>query len=521
MILHMAQQQAITSNCALIKESKKIRTRGLRLFQDRLLFNNLQLSKDKLFDGQGWQVCFSKTTEGRRKWFPKLLSSFLLLTLSTTVSAKPTDPLSFERWDSGIEQWKRFQSTMNDHGVLLEMTNTVDALSNVSGGVQQKTVAVGDLDLLLTVDMEKFNPELNGGTLFVYGLGLYGDNPSQHVGDAQGVSNIAATNSWKLLEAWYQENLFERFSLLVGLYDVTSEFDVLVSASELFVNSSFGTGAEFAASGQNGPSTFPTTSLGIRGQAILNDSFMIRAVVADGIPGDPDDPRGTHIQLRGDDGLLGVMEFAYYTFRQKEKTDEMRDILETKPRRLTFRRVGRSAPLEYEAKVALGFWGYTTSLDHLNKTDRSGEPIKRDGTYGFYGLAEYDVYHEANDLNQELTLFGRAGMADPKVNRFAWFFGGGFVYTGLIPGRNFDQTGIGAAAAINGRDYKRSQRKAGQSVENAEIVLEITHSIQVNSNVIIQPDVQYVINPDTVKGRNNALVLGVRLEFNYNWFKGD
>ncbi len=416
----------------------------------------------------------------------------------------------FESLNTALGTWKAFQSTMNDHGILVETTNTLDILSNVSGGIRRKTETVGDLDLLLTIDTKKL---VSGwqGTLFVYGLGTYGDDPSKHVGDIQAVSNIAAPNTWKLFEAWYQQNLFERFSLLGGLYDVTSEFDVMVSSSELFVNSSFGTGAELAASGKNGPSTFPATSLGIRGQAIVTDGLMIRAVVADGVPGDPNDPHGTHIQLREGDGLFGAMEFAYYKFRKG-------DIDKGKPRRLTFRRVGRSAPLEYEAKAAIGFWGYTTSLDHLSKIDSSGEPVKRHGTYGMYGLAEYDVYHEHDDTDQELTIFGRAGMADPRVNRFSQYYGGGLVYTGLLPGRKFDQTGIGAAAAVNSKYYKRSQRRAGQQVDTAEIALEVTHSIFVNHNLFIQPDVQYVINPGTVPGRKNAFVLGVRLEVNFNWF---
>jgi len=454
---------------------------------------------------------------GTRKILQPLFG-FLFLVFLNAASANSEELRPFESVDSVIDQWKAFQRNMDDHGILLETVNTVDVLSNVSGGINQKTAAVGDLDLLLTVDTEKLFSGWQGGTLFVYGLGLYGDNPSKHVGDIQAVDNIAAPNTWKLFEAWYQQNLFEHFSLLAGLYDVTSEFDVMVSSSELFLNGSFGTGAEFGASGQNGPSTFPTTSLGIRGQAIVTDNLMIRAVLADGVPGDPDDVHGTHIQLSKDDGLFGNMEFAYYQFSPEEELDHQRGILQDKPRRLTFRRVGRSAPLEYEAKAAIGFWGYTTSLDHLSKIDSSGEPVTRHGTYGMYGLAEYDVYHEKDDTEQELTIFARAGMADPRVNRFSQYYGGGLVYTGLFPGRNFDQTGIGAAAAVNGKYYKRSQRKEGQSVEDAEITLEVTHSIFVNSNLFIQPDVQYVINPDTVPGRKNALVLGVRLEFNVSWF---
>jgi len=453
----------------------------------------------------------------RRAIIPFLFGWLLLLCVNPA-AASSEETHRLEPLQAVREQWKAVQSTMNKNGILLETVNTVDVLSNVSGGVRKKTEAVGDLDLLLTIDMKKLIDDFKG-TLFVYGLATYGDDPSKHVGDIQAVSNIAAPNTWKLFEAWYQQNLFERFSLLAGLYDMTSEFDVMVSSSELFVNSSFGTGAEFAASGKSGPSTFPATALGIRAQAIVNDSLMVRAVLADGVPGNPNDTDGTHIVINEDEGLFGALELAFYQFRPAGTPEAKREILGGKPRRLTFRRVGRSAPLEYEAKVALGFWGYTTTLDHLSKVETSGAPVTRDGTYGLYGLAEYDVYHERGDVAQELTLFGRAGYADPKVNRFSQYYGGGFVYTGLIPGRRFDQTGMGVAAAINGKYYKRAQRNAGQSVETAEITLEATHAFFVNPNLIIQPDVQYVMNPNTVPGRKNALVLGARFELNFNWFK--
>ena len=107
----------------------------------------------------------------------------------------------FESLDSAIEQWKDFRTRMHDHGIILETTNTVDVLSNVSGGIRRKTAVAGDLDLLLTIDMKKLDPGWENGRLFVYGLGVYGNDPSKHVGDAQTVSSIAAPNSWSLFEA--------------------------------------------------------------------------------------------------------------------------------------------------------------------------------------------------------------------------------------------------------------------------------------------------------------------------------
>ncbi|MEO8327869.1 MAG: carbohydrate porin, partial [Nitrospirota bacterium] len=302
-----------------------------------------------------------------------LLSGLFLLVWLIPLLAHSEENQAVEQLEKIIEKPKAVRKNLKDEGILFEATNTMDILSNVSGGIQRKTALTGDLDLLLTLDIKRLIPNWKG-TVFLYGLGLYGDNPSQNVGDIQGVSNIAAQNTWKLFEAWYQHNLFQRFSLLAGLYDVTSEFDVIVSASTLFLNSSFGTGAEFAASGQNGPSTFPSSALGVRAQAILTDSLMVRAVLADGVPGNPNNAHGTHIHLNKDDGLFGSMELAYYQYRKEDLTETKKEIVKESPRRLTFRRIGRSAPIEYEEKVALGFWGYTTSLDQLNKVNSSGEP---------------------------------------------------------------------------------------------------------------------------------------------------
>ena len=154
------------------------------------------------------------------------------------------------------------RSHLDARGITLETVNTTDIGSNVNRKRNHRALVIGDIDLLLTLDTEKLF-RWKGGTVFLYGLGLYGGNIAEGR-DAQGASNISAPNIWKLFEAWYQQNLFqERFSVLAGLYDVTSEFDVISSASELFVNSSFGTNPTFALSGRNGPSTFPNVFLRI------------------------------------------------------------------------------------------------------------------------------------------------------------------------------------------------------------------------------------------------------------------
>ena len=415
--------------------------------------------------------------------------------------------------------WHSLQDQFSIKGVTFEIINTIDVLTPVSGGLQRKTATAGVLDLLLTINGEKFFG-WKDSTFFMYGLGIYGENPSNNVGDVQAVSSLAAPTTWKLFEVWYQQNFFnERLSILAGLYDVTSEFDVIRSSAELFLNGSFGTGAEFAASGRIGPSTFPATSLAVRGQAILNDGIAIRAVIADGVPGDPNDLNGMEIHLRSDDGIFFGTEFSYYTFPEEGIKEDGEEVLSKRQFRLGFSRLGRAAPMEYQGKYAVGIWGYTTELNDLSEVNHSGNPIRRDGTYGLYGLAEQMVFHEHEDATQGLILFARAGVADPRVNRFSQYYGGGLVYRGLLRGRPTDEMGFGIAAALNGSHFERAQRQEGIRVNDVEVTVEFTYAINFTHEVLIQPNIQYVINPSTNPSIADALVLGVRLGFDLDWFE--
>ncbi len=418
-----------------------------------------------------------------------------------------------------LDEWTPLRSHLAARGITLETVNTTDIGSDVHSEGSTKALVIGDIDLLLTLNTEQLIG-WKGGTMFLYGLGLYGGNIAEGR-DAQGVSNISGNNTWKLFEAWYQQNLFqERVSVLAGLYDVTSEFDVISSASELFVNSSFGTNPTFSLSGKNGPSTFPNATLGFRAQAKLTENVTLRAVVADGVPGNPpDDPGTMSFKLRHKDGVFFTTEAAYYVGKQDDQQTIRRNVGAERPRRLVFRRLGRAAELQYDAKYALGGWFYTTDLEDLSERNSAGDPVKRNGTYGIYGLAEQLVYGERGPGEQGLWLFGEVAYANPKVNRFSHYFGGGLIYRGLIPGRDFDETGFGFAIARNSSHYKDGQRQEGKRVANEEIALEWTHAIHLSRALTIQPDVQYIIHPNTDPSRNNALVLIMRLELTLNWLK--
>jgi hypothetical protein len=59
------------------------------------------------------------------------------------------------------------------------------------------------------------------------------------------------------------------------------------------------------------------------------------------------------------------------------------------------------------------------------------------------------------------------------VNRFAYYTGGVLAFSALIPGRNQDEFGIAVAT------------------------LELTYLAQFGSHLAVQPDLQFVMNPNT------------------------
>jgi porin len=362
-------------------------------------------------------------------------------------------------------------------------------MSVVSGGLHRRAEVLADWDLTLTVETE---PLLGwrGGSLFVYGLGLSSTgSPSENAGDVQTLDNIDAPNEWKLYEAWYQQELLGGGrSLLGGLYDVNSEFDVLESAT-LFLNSSFGIGKDVSQTGENGPSIFPSTSLGLRVDARPVSNGYARVAVLDGVPGDPED-RYTgpgFFAFGSEEGVLCIGEVGYLAGSAEASEDPY-------------------------TKIGFGGWFLSAEVDRMRGAGADGSASRRSGNLGMYLLSERAVYREPDAPARGLSAFARVGFADSEVNATGFYAGGGAVYTGLLRGRPEDQLGLAVATAIAGHDFVRASEEAGDRVAGAEVAIEFTYRMQLTPWLSLQPDLQYIVSPGFDSGVDDALVLGTRVE---------
>ena len=349
-------------------------------------------------------------------------------------------------------------------GLEIEGALTMDALWNLSGGLRQDASILGNLDFAALVDTEAAG-WWNDGAFFVYVLGNAnaGRLPTELVGDVQATSNIEADETIKVYEAWYA-HLFLNGSLdlLLGLHDYNSEFDALEHAG-LFINSSFGISPDIS---QVGPSIFPTTALGLRGKVSMGEYGYGLAAVYDGVPGDPNNPRGTHIRFDSGDGIFAAVELG--------------------------RVMGGEPDDAGYSKIAVGGWVHSADSE-----DPFGDPI--DSNAGVYLIGE-------RTLSERTAIFGQLGKADERRNLIAWYVGTGVTWSALVPGRPDDVIGLAVGVAYNSDDFL----KANPGLNRTETAIEFTWSAEITEQLSVQPNIQYILNPGQEPGLDDALIAGVR-----------
>lgn len=332
---------------------------------------------------------------------------------------------------------------------------TLEAISNLDGGIKTGTRTLANLDLTLSVDTQAAN-WWDNGTFFVYVLGNHGKPPSELTGELQTLSNIEAENNLKIYELWYQHSFADgAVKLLVGLHDYNSTFYSLESAS-LFNESAFGIGPDTS---QMTPSIFPTTATTIHLTLTHDEQYFLLAAY-DGIPGDPEHPRGTHIKFGKHDGVLTAAEWG--------------------------------VAKEQDYKIGLGAWRQTAEVE--NPIDGS----LMDSNSGFYVIGE-------KYFTENLAAFFQYGHADADKNQLESYLGLGATYKNFL----VDEAviGLGYARSKNSETFLAKY----PDVLSAESVVELSYFVPLVEKVSMQTSLYSVTHPAMDPTLDNSLALGLRL----------
>lgn len=358
-----------------------------------------------------------------------------------------------------------------------------ESFADVAGGLRQGVVFDGMAKLGVGFNLEKI-AGWGGASIYANTILPHGESLSQnHTGDLGVASNIDTYDGFRLYKLWFQQLLDDgRWSVRIGQIAADKECFVSEGAS-LYLNNTFGT---FPVVSANLPAPiFPLSSPGIRVRWAPGEAFSVTAMVFGGDAGTPvSNPHNVTWRLAGRGGVLGVAEMAYRT---------------------------HTAPDDHRSRgiFKLGVFADTKPFDDLD----GGREHRGDG--GVYAIADQWVYRERGeegDAPRGLSVFVRAGTAaGTDRNRVVFDAEAGVDYTGLVPSRGRDITGIAFAYTRLGAAAVRAAGGGGDH----EMVAELTHLFVVGEHLAIQPDVQFILDPGGSGRIPDALVAGLRLTLSF------
>jgi porin len=370
--------------------------------------------------------------------------------------------------------WFGVRDTLAEWGFTPSGRYATDLLASVAGGGQRGKAYAGHLALEVSADMGKL-AGLRGLTFDVSMDWASGTDLSAKIGNTFTVAQYFEGSVVRLSNLYLQQSLLDgRLDLKVGR--VSTGADFLTSPADMsFVNEALNP-VVFAIQ-QNVPSVTadpnatwggraiarPTGRLSLSAGAYYSDNTLNQTTA-----------NGTEFGISGSAGYFVIGEAAYSLNAEKGDT---------------------GLPGRYRVG------GYYDS----NQYAWIGNPGRQQtGNHGFYLLGEQMVYRaDGPGSTRGLSLLGSLIYAPQgRINKLPWFWSAGASYRGLVPGRDRDT----AAFALSYGGFSRDV--PGHTYE---LVLEWTYAIAVGRGLIVQPDLQYVINPGGRASVGNALVVGAQL----------
>ncbi len=387
------------------------------------------------------------------------------------VASAADKPKSWLLRDQFMGGWGGGRAALADRGVSPYMTWTSQITRNLDGGLRSGTDVEGVVELGADLDLEKLGA-WNGATIHASGFWIQdNDDPSaDFVGNFDEVSNLSALRSVRFYQAYVKQNFFAgKVTAKIGQLALDDNF-MISSNSSMFLNASFGSMPVLSANTK--APLYPLGAFGAWAQMNFTSAFRLQMGVYDGDAGTQSSNRhGVDHSLSHHQGAAMMTE------------------------------------------LGLDKGGGTCKLGALLHTGeftdyRTSEV--RSGNYALYIVLDQTLI--GNRDAQKLGLFLRSSLSPlVECNEVDWYIDAGMTGQGLCDG---DRVGIGCSHVSFGGPFVESQRDAGIQVTDSESVIELSYQKQLTHWSMIQPDLQYVINPQNAAA-SNALVAAVRIRINF------
>ncbi len=167
-------------------------------------------------------------------------------------------------------------------------------------------------------------------------------------------------------------------------------------------------------------------------------------------------------------------------------------------------------PIEHKSyKLEGHYWmgGYYSTMEYPQFNSSSMSP----NAYGFYWHADQMVYRVDPISEKGLVLWNAYAFSPQEnISKLPFQVNGGAIYTGLLPGRDNDQTILGLAYGSFSTSYAGAQAASGNGNPNYELAYEAGYRINFTKYAYFQPDLQWIVNPGGLGSTPNALVIGAQ-----------
>lgn len=390
-----------------------------------------------------------------------------------------------------IGEWLSAQPFFYENGFTLFGGYTAEAWGNLAGGLDTGAVYSGLLDFGAELDLGELIG-WDGASVSTTWLWMSGQDASAElVGNMFTVSNIAGFETLRMLELWFQQEMFdEKLSLRVGQLTADSEF-FISDYGGLFINGTFGWPAVAYMNLPEGGPGYPMGAPGVRLAVSPVDWFTLQSAAFQG------NVFAQDVNRRGFDWRLNAA--VGYTFFNEAQ----------------FRWNHREEKTGLPGFFKLGVWFQTGAYADPLADSTDG------GNAGYYAVTDQMLFRECGEpgvsekCDEGLGCFQRIAFTAPDRNIVDLYFDTGLTYKGLIPRRDKDTVGMAFGYAQLSNGARDSLAHEGASPVGAEMGLEFTYQAAITPWFVVQPDLQYVINPGVTSDLGNALVIGCRVSITF------
>ena len=368
------------------------------------------------------------------------------------------------------------------------------------GGFDEGGEYQGILELYVSADMKRLGL-WDGLCFFANGYQIHGNSiTGANVGSLMPVTSFEAVNATRLFQLWLEQSLFnDTVSVRVGQLAADEEF-FLSNGTDFFINGTWGWASIEAEDLPNGGPAYPLATPGVRVAVTPTDKTKLMVGVFNGDPaadcnkagGDPQrcNPHGGDFRLR-DSALLMVEGEYNYALR------------------------GGELP----GRIKIGGWNHFGTFED-NRVDVGGaliaitnedaKPV--DGNYELYVILDQMLWAlPGGEEGQGIGFFTRWAAGPEDRNLVDFYFDLGLTFSGMVPGRPDDGFAIGYAYTGISDEVRAFNVDAGEPVGTGyEALIEVVYIAEIMDGWALQPNFQYIFNPEGGAAADDATVVGLR-----------